>query len=322
MSEPAAPRSAHFTDSFVDQLGVEITYYGWTVEHPRAVVQLVHGLGEHAGRYPKLARDLNAAGYSVYAADQRGHGATGLAQHGGDHSRLGRLGVGGLRATIDDIRQFGLVIAREHPEVPLVAMGQSWGSLMLQKLMNTPALAHYSGVVLVGTAYRMPGHMDGGDLNRKHKPTDGSAGNGYEWLSRDVAVQEGAAADPLMFPAEVAKLFGLVDGLRLFGRPGRRLDLVADVPVLILVGTDDTLGGERSAQKLVGVFTRRSRLSDVTLRVYPDARHEVLNETNRAEVVADLVAWLDERVGGGVSGGSGGGAAGGAGSSGPAGGDV
>ena len=289
--EPAEPHpSAHFTARFTDEVGVEITYYGWTVPTPKAVVQISHGVGEHARRYDTLARDLNAAGYSVYAADQRGHGATGLAQHKNDRSQLGHLGEGGLRATVDDIRQLGIQIAREHPDVPLVVLGHSWGSLMVQKLVNTPALSHYAGVVLTGTAYRMPGQMDGGDLTRKHRPARGE-GNGFEWLSRDVAAQERAAADELMFPAEVAKLFGVVDALRLFGRPAKKLN--ADVPLLIMVGSDDTLGGERSAQKLRDAYRRRSRLSDVQLIVYPDARHEILNETNRDEVVAELVEWLD-----------------------------
>ena len=301
MPEPHARRSAHFTASFIDELGVEITYYGWTVESPKAVVQISHGVGEHGYRYAPLAADLNAAGYSVYAADQRGHGATGLAQHGGDRSLMGTLGPGGLRATVDDIRQLGLVIAREHPDVPLVLLGHSWGSLMVQKLVNGPALAHYSGVVLSGTAYRMPGSMDGGDLTRKHRPAKGSApgpdgkpGTGFEWLSRDPLAQQRAADDELMFPAEVLKLFGLADALRLFGRPGKKL--AADVPLLILAGSDDILGGPKSAAKLRDAYLRRSKLSDVSLEVYPDARHEVFNETNRNEVIGDLVAWLDSRV--------------------------
>ncbi|MCS5735846.1 lysophospholipase [Herbiconiux daphne] len=289
MPQHEARGSAHFTDRFVDEVGVEITYYGWTVETPKAVVQISHGVGEHALRYADLAADLNAAGYSVYAADQRGHGATGLAQHRGDRAQLGRLGEGGLRATVDDIRQLGLRIAREHPDVPLVLLGHSWGSLMVQKLVNTPALSHYDAVVLSGTAYRMPGFMDGGDLTRRHRPTDG--GNGFEWLSRDTAAQERAAADELMFPAEVLKLFGLRDSLRLFGRPAKKLS--ADVPLIIMAGSDDTLGGQRSSQRLHDAYVARARLSDVELVVYTDARHEIFNETNRDEVVAALVDWLD-----------------------------
>ncbi|MCS5717544.1 lysophospholipase [Herbiconiux sp. CPCC 205763] len=298
--EPAEPRpdraahpSAHFTARFTDEVGVEITYYGWTIPAPKAVVQISHGVGEHGRRYSAVAAELNDAGYSVYAADQRGHGATGLAQHQNDRSQLGRLGEGGLRATVDDVRQLGIQIAREHPDVPLILLGHSWGSLLVQKLVNTPALRHYAGVVLTGTAYRMPGHMDGGDLTRNHRPSKGE-GNGFEWLSRDVAAQERAAGDDLMFPAEVLKLFGLRDALRLYGRPAKRLS--ADVPLLIMVGSDDTLGGERSAQKLRDAYRRRSRLSDVELIVYPDARHEVLNESNRDDVVSELVAWLDRHV--------------------------
>jgi alpha-beta hydrolase superfamily lysophospholipase len=283
--------AAHFTATFVDEVGVEITYYGWTVARPRAVVQISHGVGEHGARYAPLAADLNAAGYSVYAADQRGHGATGLAQHGGDRSKLGKLGKGGLRATVDDIRQLGVQIAREHPDVPLVLLGHSWGSLMVQKLVNSPALVHYAAIVLSGTAYRMPGSMDGGDLTRKHRPTDGTSGNGFEWLSRDVAAQERAAADELMFPAEVLKLFGLADALRLFGRPARHLD--ADVPLLIIVGSDDTLGGPRSATRLRDAYLNRSHLTDVTLTIHPEARHEVFNESNRTEVITSLTTWLN-----------------------------
>ncbi|RFA17131.1 lysophospholipase [Subtercola boreus] len=271
---------------FTDEHGVRITYYRWLVENPRGVVQISHGLGEYAGRYVELAGELNAAGYSVYANDHRGHGQTGLDQHHGDRTQFGRLGPGGLRATFAGIRQFTALIAGKNPGLPLFLLAQSWGSLMAQIIVNGSSRP-YAGLVLVGSAYRMPGSMDGGDLSRRHRPPGG--GHGYEWLSRDVAVQTAAAADEFMFEAKVLKLFGLADGLRLFGRPARHFD--SDLPVLILSGTDDILGGEKSAQKLASAY-RRGGLTDVTVHLYPDARHEVLRETNRAEVVADLSAWL------------------------------
>ncbi|WP_253259194.1 alpha/beta fold hydrolase [Subtercola boreus] len=272
---------------FTDEHGVRVTYYRWLVDDPRGVVQISHGLGEYAGRYVELAGELNAAGYSVYANDHRGHGQTGLDQYRGDRSQFGRLGPGGLRATIAGIRQFTALIATKNPEVPLFLLGQSWGSLMAQIIVNGSAKP-YAGLVLVGSAYRMPGSMDGGDLSRRHRPA-GGGGHGYEWLSRDVAVQTAAAEDEFMFEAKVLKLFGLADGLRLFGRPARHFD--APLPVLILSGSDDILGGEKSAQKLASAY-RRGGLSDVTVRLYPDARHEVLRETNREEVVTDLLSWL------------------------------
>ena len=274
--------------TFTDEHGVRITYYRWLVDEPRGVVQISHGLGEYAGRYQQLAAELNAAGYSVYANDHRGHGQTGLDQYQGDRSQFGRLGPGGLRATIAGIRQFSALIGTKNPGVPIFLLGQSWGSLMAQIVVNGSARP-YAGLVLVASAYRMPGSMDGGDLSRRHRPT-GGGGHGYEWLSRDLAVQTAAANDEFMFEAKVLKLFGLADGLRLFGRPARHFD--SDLPVLVLSGTDDILGGEKSAEKLASAY-RRGGLSDVTVHLYPDARHEVLRETNRDEVVADLTAWLN-----------------------------
>ena len=274
--------------SYVDAEGVTITTYDWPVAQPKAIVQIAHGIGEHARRYAPLAADLNAHGYGVVADDHRGHGQTGIDQWAGDRSRLGRLGVGGLRATTEAVRRFSELTRTAHPGVPLVLLGHSWGSLLAQIIVNGHA-ADYDGVVLSGTAYRMPGWMDAGDLNRKHAQPGGS---GAEWLSRDPAVAIAWLADELTFPAETAKLLGLRDGLRLYGRPAKALP---QVPVLVQVGDDDTLGGSRSGRRLARAYRERSGLTDVTVRTYAEARHEVFNETNRAEVIADLVGWLDAR---------------------------
>ena len=102
------------------------------------------------------------------------------------------------------------------------------------------------------------------------------------------------ADDPLAFYADAKKLFGIPDGLRLLGRPSRNLE--RDLPVLILIGSEDSLGGEKSIALLASAYVTRSRLTDVQAIVYPQARHEVFNETNRDEVVADLIAWLDSRL--------------------------
>ncbi|MBG6212473.1 MAG: alpha/beta hydrolase [Cryobacterium sp.] len=275
--------------TYTDASGLVITYYLWPVDAARAVVQLAHGVGEHAQRYAALAADLNRAGYTVYADDHLGHGQTGLAQHGGDHTQLGRLGTGGLRAAVAGVHQLSGIIRTQHPALPLVLLGHSWGSFMVQMIVNEHA-AEYDAIVLSGTAYRWPGYLDGGDLNRKHQ-TLGTTG--VEWLSRDPAVAHGFVADPLTTATPLAKLFGFREAARLFGRPAR--DLPGTLPLLVLVGGDDTVGGERSALKLVNAYIRRSGLRDVQLVVYPGARHEVFNETNRDEVIGDLVAWLDAR---------------------------
>jgi alpha-beta hydrolase superfamily lysophospholipase len=278
--------------TFTDAYGVEVTYYEYPLpdgQAPKGVVQLAHGIGEHAGRYVHVATALNAAGYAVYANDHRGHGQTGLAQWGGDTTQLGRLGPGGLRATVEDLRQLGGILRDRHPSSPLILLGHSWGSLMAQRLINEHA-ADYDAVVLTGTAYRTLGSMRSGNLNARHKRLGTT---GHEWLSRDVAVHTAFGEDPLNFAAEPISKFGVIDAMRLLGRPAR--DLERDLPLLIQIGSDDSLGGEKSVVKLANAYRTRSGLTDVTVHIYQDARHEVFNEINKEEVLADLVSWLDER---------------------------
>ena len=277
--------------TFVDAHGVTIHYYIWRSAKPIGVVQIAHGLGEYAGRYEYLAQELVNAGYSVYADDHRGHGLTGLEQHGGDHTQLGKLGPGGLRATTEAIHQLTAIIRDENPDVPLTILGHSWGSLMVQTLLNKHA-DDYNAAVLTGTAHRVPGQMNAGQLNAKHKHLGTT---GYEWLSRDAAVAKAFLDDELTFYADALKLFGPIDGLKLFGRP--KSPMPADVPILIVIGDEDPLGGEVSVQRLADDYVRRGRLTDVEVVVYTGARHEVFNETNQQEVRDDLLAWLEPRLG-------------------------
>lgn len=286
MPKFTAARSDH---TFVDEHDVTVHYYVWRAGRPKAIVQLAHGLGEYAARYEEVAQALVAAGYTVYADDHRGHGRTGLEQWDGDRSKLGRLGEGGLAAATAAVHQFTGIIRAEHPALPIMLLGHSWGSLMAQKIVARHA-DEYAALVLTGTAYRMPGYMNAGDLN---KPFKHLGNTGFEWLSRDKAVAKAFLEDPLTFYADVLKLFGVLDGLRLFGRPG---PLAKDLPILIMVGSEDSLGGERSALKLAEAYAKRSGVTDIKAIAYPGGRHEVFNETNRSEVVDDLITWLDERI--------------------------
>ncbi|HRP99588.1 MAG TPA: alpha/beta hydrolase [Terrimesophilobacter sp.] len=276
--------------TFVDAFGVTIHFHVWEANEPRAVVQVLHGLGEHALRYEALAADLVAAGYTVYADEHRGHGATGLGQHNGDHSKLGRLGEGGMPATVAAVRQLTGMIREENPGLPLVLLGHSWGSIIAQKLINQDA-SDFAAVILSGTAYRTPFHMNGGDLSKSHRV---AGGTGLEWLSRDVEVQRAFAADPLTFDAKTLELFGLADSLRLLGRPARNIE--HDVPVLIIGGSEDSLPLGPSVKRLADSYLKRSGLTDVKVIIYTDARHEVFNELNRDEVVADVIEWTRSRV--------------------------
>ncbi len=275
---------------FVDAYGIPIVYDVHDASEPRAVVQLLHGVGEHAGRYGSLIEALVAAGYTVYADDHRGHGRTGLRQWGGDHAQLGRLGPGGLGAARDAVWTLTQRIRDEHPGLPLVLLGHSWGSFLAQMLLDRHPEA-FDAVVMTGSALRIPGSLNAGDLNAPWKHVRGS---GMEWLSSDEQVGRDFVADPLTTSTPLARLFGPIETAKLLGRPRR--DLGRDVPMLLMVGRDDTVGGPRSVHKLADAYTHRSGLRDVTTLVYPGARHEIFAERCQAEVRADLLAWLDERM--------------------------
>lgn len=275
---------------FTDALGVPITYWVWEAPAPRGVIQLAHGVGEHARRYDRTSRALVDAGWSVWADDHRGHGVTGRRQWAGDTSRLGRLGPGGLRATMEAVHAFSEVIRAQHPSLPLVYLGHSWGSLMGQLVVDRHS-EEYAAAVFTGTAYRMPGWMNSGDLNRRHRHLGDT---GLEWLSRDTAIAAAFVADPLTTATPLMRLFGVRDAMRLVGRPARRL--AHDLPMLIMVGGDDPLGGARSAERLARAYRDRAGLTDVSVRVYADDRHEILNELDQDDVRADLIGWLEGHV--------------------------
>jgi alpha-beta hydrolase superfamily lysophospholipase len=284
----AAPKRVD--DIFIDSYGVTIHNHRWSPQGtPKAIIQLNHGLGEHALRYGPLVTRLASEGFEVWGNEHRGHGATGLEQWEGDHSKLGKLGPGGMPATVQAVRAFTDIIRQERPGVPLFFLGHSWGSIMGQIILNQGGAADYAGMILSGTAYRLPGFMYAGDLNAKHKHL-GSIG--AEWLSRDVAVHEAWRDDPLTFVANTLKLLGVIDAARLLGTPR---ELGRDLPILIMIGSDDILGGEKSVTLLAQAY-RRKGSSDVETIIYPGARHEVFNETNKDQVMDDLVAWVAGRL--------------------------
>lgn len=277
--------------TFTDSYGIVIHCTRWQPPHPRAAIQLAHGVGEHTGRYEHVGYALAGAGYDVWADDHRGHGRTGLEQHHGDHAQLGRLGPGGVTAATEAVHRFTGVIRDADPDLPLILMGHSWGSLMAQMILNQH-VDEYDAAVLVGTAHRTLTHMNSGDLNKRFR-AEGTTG--VEWLSRDPSVARAFVEDPLCTQTPLAKLFGFTEGLKLFGRPAKDLARRRDIPILIAVGSDDPLGGETSVRFLAEDLRRRSGFGDVTVLVYPGARHELFNETNKDEVMGDLVTWLDAR---------------------------
>lgn len=274
--------------------GAAVATYRWEpAGRLRGAVHIVHGLGEHVRRYEHLATTLAGAGFLVQGHDTRGHGAT-IA----DGAEPGVIGEQGWKASIDDI---GVLVARlraDAPGVPVVLLGHSMGSFAVQQY-----LVDHSGtvdaVVLSGTAAAdlMP-FLDldtPGDLSGFNAPFEPRTG--FEWLSRDEAQVDAYVADPLCgFGYDVAGSKAVFAGARAVADPARLAGIRPDLPVYVVVGDQDPVGGPLTRVHAVVERYRDAGLTDVELQVYPGARHEVFNETNRDEVERDLLRWLDRVV--------------------------
>jgi alpha-beta hydrolase superfamily lysophospholipase len=277
--------------SFIDSHGVEIVFWEWPVASPKAAVQLVHGIGEHSRRYDHVAKKLNSLGYAVYSDDHRGHGQTGKGMvEAGITKKQGLLGPGGMDAVLAEVRQLTELMKSEHPNTKLVMLGHSWGSMLAQRLFDNHS-SDFSAFVLSGSSLLIPGIINGGKLNKKwaHLPN----ATGGEWLSRDLEVGRKFREDPLNFAESFAQVVGLLDTLKLMGKPKKSID--TSVPILIQAGSDDSLAGERGNVLLANAY-RKLGVDDIVLFIYDGARHEIYNETNKEEVLNDLANWLEAHI--------------------------
>jgi len=247
---------------------------------PRALLQLAHGAGEHAGRYFERLAPIVEAGYLVYASDHRGHGLTSGMTH------LGDFGPGGAPAAVDDMAVLSRLARAENPALPLILMGHSMGAMFAQAYILDHA-ALIDAVVLSGTAGPGPRNPAGPNSAYATPRTD------YDWLSRDEAQVDAYMADPFcgikFTPASAASFASLRERAL---SPEALAGVPRGLPIYVFVGDKDPINQQLTRlTPLVDAF--RAVDLDVTVKVYPGGRHEMLNETNRDEVVADLVAWLD-----------------------------
>ena len=264
--------------------GTGLAGFRWSATaKPKAAVQLAHGAGEHAMRYFEPLRPILDAGYVIYAADHRGHGMTSGMSH------LGDFGPGGAPAAVDDMAQLSRLIGEREPDLPLVLFGHSMGAMFSQVyILDHSALI--DGLVLSGTAaggHRLPGGPNSVFTNPR---TD------YDWLSRDDAEVDKYIADPFcginFAPASMESFMSLRE---------RRSDLAAlsavrkGLPVYIFVGDKDPINADLAGVTPLVEAYKAAGL-DVTFKVYRGGRHEMLNETNRDVVTADIITWLNEHL--------------------------
>lgn len=295
--------------------GTRLHTYLWAPDSPpRAIVQIAHGMAEHAGRYDRFAAALNEAGYVVYANDHRGHGQTNPL--GEDHGFFAEKD--GFAAVVEDLHAVTNVAKEAHPELPVVLFGHSMGSflsrayaakygrelaaLVLCGTAGNPGLQGAAGRRVAGLQARARGarHTSGlmdtmtfGAFNKPFKP----ARTDFDWLSRDPDEVDKYVADPLCGNVFSAGFYAdLLGGLARIHDDATTAKVPKDLPVYLIAGSMDPVGAKtRGVEQVAGQY-RKAGLKSVTTRYYLGARHELLNETNRDEVTADVIAWLDGQL--------------------------
>ncbi len=294
---------------------------GSAAEQPRAIVQLIHGMAEHIGRYEAFARFLAEQGFAVCGHDHIGHGGTADAPE-----RLGLMpakdGADVLVADVQGLRE--RVAARFPSGTPYFMFGHSMGSLVLRCYLPVHGQG-LAGAVICGTAMpprlvskagnllaRAVVALRGADAKSAllHRLADGAyshaipdARTPFDWLSRDPEVVDAFAADEragFMFSA--GAYAALTGAAYRAAAPAAFEGVPKGLPVLVMAGDHDPVGDDGRAPERVARRLEQAGVRDVTLVLYPGMRHEVLNEVGREEVWADVLAWLEAHEGSGREG--------------------
>jgi alpha-beta hydrolase superfamily lysophospholipase len=309
--------------------GAKLFVRRWKAEtgKPVALIHLVHGMAEHSLRYRRMAEKLCSHGFEIWAADMRGHGKTadlsinyrskgGLLGHTADKNGFFRV--------VEDIRTLmGHMIAQTKPEygeIPVFIMGHSWGSFLVQGYIENPAPEiPLRGCILSGT--RGPG---GGEIalgapvlsllallkgSRRYSKiayllASGSYNKPFmpnrtpcDWISRDVAEVDKYVADPLCGMHCCSGFFrDMIGGLMAIHRKEAIAAIDRNLPVYIFSGSADPVGEMGHSPTLLVEAYRAQGITNLEFVMYPGARHETLNETNRDEVTEDILNWLTRRL--------------------------
>ncbi len=290
-----------------------VSYCVWKPASPRAVVQLAHGMQEYVQRYDSFARYLAKNGFVVAGNDHLGHGQTAPTD-----DDLGFTGEGGgADAMIADLHTLTGLLRSQFKGLPLILIGHSMGSFLARcAVADYPGA--YDAAVFIGTSG--PGMPTGagkalarwrmfrrGERYRSNliaKVAFGSYNSRYEgpvndksWISRDTEIVKAYIADKYCNYPFTAR--GFYDLFELLGRISRKdwaAKLPKAMPILLTSGEMDPVGGFGKGVREVHRRLEKAGIIDLTLKLYPGARHEILNEINRTEVYADILAWLEARI--------------------------
>jgi alpha-beta hydrolase superfamily lysophospholipase len=304
-------RSESFTLDTSD--GVPVHVYRWLPDEGtevRGAVQIAHGMQEHAGRYEHVAQALTDAGYAVYANDHRGHGRTAA----GEDDLMYLADDRGWARVLDDLYRVNRRMREEQEGSPIYLLGHSMGSFLTQQFLFTFPGA-IDGALLSGSNGDAGPIVEAGAVvarierrrigkRGRSKLLNWIAFNAYnkgiepvrtefDWLSSDPAQVEAYVADPWCGVLPTTQFWlDLLSGLRVIANPAHLQRIPKDLPILVFSGEQDPVGVQTTGvRKLLEAYAAAG-LTRVTHRFYP-GRHELFNEVNRDEVIADVIAWLD-----------------------------
>ncbi|WP_040289144.1 alpha/beta hydrolase [Alicyclobacillus hesperidum] len=297
--------------------GTQIHVRTWTPENrtaPRAVVQIAHGMAEHIARYHEFAQFLARQGIVVYGHDHRGHGQTGIADgllgYFADHD--------GFETVVCDIEAVTRRIEHDHPGVPIVLFGHSMGSSLSLRYIQHHG-RRLAGVILCGSGWfsshtlmfasllaarevrkrgrRAPSallhRLTFGGFNKAFRPNRTE----MDWLSRDTAQVDEYLGDPLCGHVHTAGFFhDYFNGLQVLERSDQMDRIPKNLPVLLISGTRDPVGNFGRGVQRLQLALEQAGVVDIECKLYPDARHELLNELNREQVYADVCRWIDQHL--------------------------
>lgn len=295
------------------------TVYGYLIspekgEELKGIVQLAHGMAETAERYERFARSLAAEGYLVYAHDHRGHGKT-----AGDLKNVGYLAdKEGFEWLVRDMHNLTGIIRKEHPALPLFLLGHSMGSFAAQRY----AMEHgkeLTGLILSGSNGNQGFMLKAGNIiaarevkklgrkarsekmnqllfgsfNKRFHPSRTE----FDWLSRDDEEVDKYIRDPYCGAVFTSGFYhDFINGLMVIEKKSNRRKVPKDLPILILSGDRDPVGKFGKGVRNLYEIYKNTGVKDITLKLYPEARHELLNEINREEVTNDIITWVKQHT--------------------------
>lgn len=310
----ALMKDASFVHRAAD--GTPIHVHGFLPdERVHAVLQIAHGMAEHGARYARLAAAFTGAGFAVYAHDHRGHGKSVPRGHAPGHVADARC----FDVMLADTHAVNRDVAKRHPGLPIVFLGHSMGSFVAQALLFTHpkdvvacALSGSNGrpgpLARAGRAVARVERLRLGPLghspliralsfdefNKAFEPNRTRS----DWLSRDPAEVDRYEADPLCgFDCDVQLWMDFLDALDAsVHRRSNQERVPRDMPIYLFAGDRDPVGEFGAGVRRLYDEYRRVGIRDLTIKLYPGARHETLNETNREQVTNDMLAFAKRAV--------------------------